>query len=54
MQKKNILMFKNINDFYLINFKNRKSLIIIEEINVADYKFIFFVFIIQRHRLMQN
>jgi hypothetical protein len=54
MQKKNILMFKNINDFYSISFENRKSLIIIEEINVADYKLIFLLFIIQRQRLMQN
>jgi hypothetical protein len=54
MQKENILMFKNISDFYSISFKNRKSLIVIEEINVADHKLIFFVFIIQRQRLMQN
>jgi hypothetical protein len=54
MQKENILMFKNISDFYLISSENRKSLIIIEEINVADHKLILFVLIIQRQRLMQN
>ncbi len=54
MQKENILKFKNISDFYSISFENRKSLIIIEEINVADHKLIFFVFIIQKQRLMQN
>jgi hypothetical protein len=47
-------MFKDISDFYSISFENRKSLIIIEEINVADHKLILFVFIIQRQRLMQN
>jgi hypothetical protein len=46
--------FKNISDFYSISFENRKSLIIIEEINVADHKLISFLFIIQRQRLMQN
>jgi hypothetical protein len=54
MQKKNILMSQDIIDFYSISSKNRKSLIIIEEINVADHKLILFVFIIQRQRLMQN
>ncbi len=54
MQKKNILMFKDISDFYSINSENRKSLIIIEEINVADHKLISFVLIIQKQRLMQN
>ncbi len=54
MQKKNILMSKNISDFYSINLENRKSLIIIEEVNVADHKLISFVLIIQRQRLMQN
>jgi hypothetical protein len=54
MQKENILMFKNISDFYSISFENRKSLIIIEEINAADHKLIFFVLIIQRQRIMQN
>jgi hypothetical protein len=33
MQKENILMSKNISDFYSISFENRKSLIIIEDIN---------------------
>jgi hypothetical protein len=33
MQKENILMFQNINDFYSISFENRKSLIIIKDIN---------------------
>ncbi len=47
-------MFKNISDFYSISFENRKSLIIIEEINAADHKLIFFVLIIQRQRIMQN
>jgi hypothetical protein len=47
-------MFKNISDFYSLSFENRKSLIIIEEINVADHKLISFVLIIQRQRLMQN
>ncbi len=54
MQKKDILMFKNISDFYSISSENRKSLIIIEVINVADHKLIFFVLIIQKQRLMQN
>jgi hypothetical protein len=54
MQEENILMFKNINDCYSINSENRKSLIIIEKINVADHKFIFFLLIIQEQRLMQN
>jgi hypothetical protein len=54
MSKENILMSKNISDFYSISFENRKSLIIIEEVNVADHKLILFVLIIQRQRLMQN
>jgi hypothetical protein len=54
MQKEDILMFKDISDFYSISSENRKSLIIIEGINVADHKLILFVFIIQRQRLMQN
>jgi hypothetical protein len=54
MQKENILMSKNISDFYSISLENRKSLIIIEEVNAADHKLIFFVFIIQGQRLMQN
>jgi hypothetical protein len=54
MQKRNILMSQDIADFYSISPKNRKSLIIIEEINAADHKLIFFVLIIQRQRLMQN
>jgi hypothetical protein len=54
MQKENILMSKNISDFYSINSENRKSLIIIEEINAADHKFISPLFIIQGQRLMQN
>jgi hypothetical protein len=33
MQKENILMPKNISDFYSISPENRKSLIIIEDIN---------------------
>jgi hypothetical protein len=47
-------MFKDISDFHSINSENRKSLIIIEEINVANHKFISFVFIIQRQKLMQH
>jgi hypothetical protein len=54
MQKENILMFKNISDFYSISSENRKSLIIIEDINDADHKLILFVFINQRQRLIQN
>ncbi len=54
MQKEDILMSKNISDFYSISFENRKSLIIIEEINVADHKLILLVLIIQKQRLMQN
>jgi hypothetical protein len=54
MQKKNILMSKNISDFYSISFEIRKSLIIIEEIDVADHKLIFFVLIIKKQKLMQN
>jgi hypothetical protein len=54
MQKENILMSKNINDFYSISSENRKSLIIIEEVNAADYKFISLLLIIQEQRLMQN
>jgi hypothetical protein len=54
MQKENILMSKNISDFYSISLENRKSLIIIEDINDADHKLIPFVLIIQRQRLMQN
>ncbi len=48
MQKENILMSKNISDFYSISSENRKSLIIIEEINAADHKLILFVLIIQK------
>jgi hypothetical protein len=54
MQKEDILMFKNISDFYSLSFENRKSLIIIEEISAADHKLISLVLIIQRQRLMQN
>jgi hypothetical protein len=54
MQKKDILMSQDIVDFYSISSKNRKSLIIIEEVNVADHKLILFVLIIQKQRLMQN
>jgi hypothetical protein len=54
MQKEDILMSKNISDFYSISSENRKSLIIIEVINVADHKLILFVLIIQKQRLMQN
>jgi hypothetical protein len=54
MQKEDILMSKNISDFYSISSENRKSLIIIEEVNVADHKFILFLLIIQGQRLMQN
>jgi hypothetical protein len=54
VQKEDILMSKNISDFYSISSENRKSLIIIEEINAADHKFIFFVLIIQKQRVMQN
>jgi hypothetical protein len=54
MQKENILMFKNISDFYSISSENRKSLIIIEKINVANHNLILFLFIIQKQRLMQN
>ncbi len=54
MQKENILISKNISDFYSISSENRKSLIIIEEINAADHKLISFVLIIQKQRLMQN
>jgi hypothetical protein len=34
MQKEDILMFKNISDFYSISSENHKSLIIIEDINL--------------------
>jgi hypothetical protein len=54
MQKEDILMSKDISDFYSISSENRKSLIIIKEINVADHKLISFVLIIQKQRLMQN
>jgi hypothetical protein len=54
MQKKNILMSQDIVDFYSISSKNRKSLIIIEEINAADHKLISLLLIIQEQRLMQN
>jgi hypothetical protein len=54
MQKEDILMFKNISDFYSISSENRKSLIIIEGINVVDHKLILFVLIIQKQKLMQN
>jgi hypothetical protein len=54
MQKKDILMSKNISDFYSISSENRKSLIIIEGINAADHKLILLVLIIQKQRLMQN
>jgi hypothetical protein len=54
MQKENILMSKNISDFYSISFENRKSLIIIEGINAAGHKLIPLVLIIQGQRLMQN
>ncbi len=47
-------MSKDISDFYSISFENRKSLIIIEEINAADHKFILLLLIIQKQRLMQN
>jgi hypothetical protein len=54
MQKRNILMSKNISDFYSISSENRKSLIIIEDVNAADHKLIFLLLVIQRQRLMQN
>ncbi len=54
MHKENILMSKNISDFYSISFENRKSLIIIEVINVANHKLILLVLIIQKQRLMQK
>jgi hypothetical protein len=54
MQKEDILMSKNISDFYSISSENRKSLIIIEGVNAADHKPIPFVLIIQRQRVMQN
>jgi hypothetical protein len=47
-------MSKDISDFYSISSENRKSLIIIEEINAAGHKFISLVLIIQGQRLMQN
>jgi hypothetical protein len=40
MQKENILMSKNISDFYSISFENRKSLIIIEDINFYSISFV--------------
>jgi hypothetical protein len=54
MQKENILMSKDISDFYSISSENRKSLIIIEGVNVADHKSILLLLIIQGQRLMQN
>jgi hypothetical protein len=54
MQKEDILMSKDISDFYSISSENRKSLIIIEEVNAADHKFIPLVLIIQGQRIMQN
>jgi hypothetical protein len=54
MQKENILMSKDISDFYSISLENRKFLIIIEEINAADHKLISLLLIIQKQRLMQN
>jgi hypothetical protein len=54
MQKRNILISKDISDFYSISFENRKFLIIIEDVNAADYKLISSLLVIQRQRLMQN
>ncbi len=54
MQKRNILMSKNISDFYSISSENRKFLIIIEDVNAADHKLILSLLVIQRQRLMQN
>jgi hypothetical protein len=54
MQKKNILMSKNISDFYSISSENRKFLIIIEDVNAADHKFILSLLVIQKQKLMQN
>jgi hypothetical protein len=54
MQKGNILVSKNISDFYSISSENRKSLIIIEGVNAAGHKPILSVLIIQKQRVMQN
>jgi hypothetical protein len=51
MQKEDILMSKDISDFYSISLENRKSLIIIEGINAAGHKLIPSLLIIQRQRL---
>jgi hypothetical protein len=54
MQKEDILISDDIFAFYSISSKNRKSLIIVECINAANYKLILSLLIIQRQRLMQN
>ncbi len=54
MQKGDILVSKDISDFYSVSSENRKSLIIIEGVNAAGHKFISLVLIIQGQRLMQN
>jgi hypothetical protein len=54
MQKRDILMSKNISDFYSISSENRKSLIIIEGVNAAGHKLILSLLVIQGQRLMQN
>ncbi len=54
MQKGDILVSKDISDFYSISSENRKSLIIIEGVNAAGHKLILSVLIIQGQRVMQN
>lgn len=53
-KKQKILMFENIHEFYSINFENRKSMNIIEIIDIAKKKFSSSFIIITEHEIMIN
>ena len=54
MKKQNILMFDDISEFYVLNFENKQSLIIFENINAVDDLFFFFMIVIQDQKLMKS
>ena len=54
MKKQNILMSDDISEFYVLNFENRQSLIIFENINAADDLPPPFMLVIQGQELMKS
>ena len=53
MKKHNIFVSANVKKFYSFNSKNKKSIIVIEIINVVDDYFTFLVLIVQNQQIIK-